>query len=97
MSWFSHWPHSRPRRFRPDGCRGDRAALRRVEVKLLLDNGYAELPIESAHAVAVEALPPIHKDSFDRILVAQAQVEGLTLLALDPVVAKYPGPVRLAG
>lgn len=66
-------------------------------MKLLLDNGYAELPIDSAHAVAVEALPPIHKDPFDRILAAQAQVAGLTLLTLDPVVAKYPGPIRLAG
>lgn len=68
----------------------------RILRRALLDNGYAELPIDSAHAVAVEALPPIHKDPFDRILVAQAQVEGLALLTLDPVVAQYPGPVRLA-
>jgi PIN domain nuclease of toxin-antitoxin system len=39
-------------------------------------------------------LPPIHKDPFDRILVAQAMVEGITLLTVDPVVARYPGPVR---
>jgi PIN domain nuclease of toxin-antitoxin system len=60
----------------------------------LLDNGYSELPIGSEHAVAVENLPPIHKDPFDRILVAQAQVEGITLLTSDPMVAQYPGPVR---
>lgn len=60
----------------------------------LLDNGYAELPVASQHAVAVENLPGIHKDPFDRILVAQAQVEGITLLTVDPVVARYPGPVR---
>lgn len=38
----------------------------------LMDNGYRELSITSAHAVAIEGLPPIHKDPFDRILVAQA-------------------------
>lgn len=69
----------------------------RVLRRALLDNGYAELPIDSAHAVAVETLPPVHKDPFDRILVAQAQAEGLILLTLDPVVAKYPGPIRLVG
>ena len=61
----------------------------------LLDNGYSELPIGSEHAVAIESLPPLHKDPFDRVLVAQAQVEGITLLTADPRVAQYPGPVRL--
>ena len=60
----------------------------------LLDNGYGELVITSAHAVAVDLLPPIHKDPFDRVLVAQAMVEGITLLTADPMVARYPGPVR---
>lgn len=60
----------------------------------LLDNGYSELPITGEHALAFEILPPIHKDLFDRILVAQALAEGITLLTADPVVAKYPGPVR---
>ncbi len=70
----------------------------RVEARLLrrglLDNGYGELPIVSDHVVAIESLPPIHKDPFDRILVAQAAVEGITLLTKDPVVAQYPGPIR---
>jgi len=61
----------------------------------LLDNGYSELPIGSEHVVAIENLPAIHKDPFDRILVAQAQVEGITLLTADPALAKYPGPIRL--
>jgi PIN domain nuclease of toxin-antitoxin system len=61
----------------------------------LLDNGYSELPIGSEHVVAIDNLPAIHKDPFDRILVAQAQVEGITLLTADPTVAKYPGPIRL--
>jgi PIN domain nuclease of toxin-antitoxin system len=60
----------------------------------LLDNGYLELPITSAHAAAVCNLPPIHKDPFDRILVAQAMLEGITLLTTDRKVAKYPGPIR---
>jgi len=60
----------------------------------LLDNGYNELPVLSAHVVAIESLPPIHKDLFDRLLVAQATVEGITLLTLDPVVAEYSGPIR---
>jgi PIN domain nuclease of toxin-antitoxin system len=60
----------------------------------LLDNGYAELPIFSQHVVATESLPPIHKDPFDRILVAQATVEGITLLTVDPSVAQYAGPIR---
>jgi len=61
----------------------------------LLDNGYSELPILSDHVVAIESLPPIHKDPFDRLLVAQATVEGITLLTGDSVVAQYPGPVRM--
>jgi len=60
----------------------------------LLDNGYQELPIASEHAVAIDSLPPIHKDPFDRLLIAQAMVEGITLLTADPLVAQYPGPVR---
>lgn len=60
----------------------------------LLDNGYGELPITSQHAVAIEGLPPIHKDPFDRMLVAQATVEGISLLTTDPLVARYPGPIR---
>jgi PIN domain nuclease of toxin-antitoxin system len=60
----------------------------------LLDNGYSELPIVSDHVVATESLPPIHKDPFDRVLVAQATVEGITLLTIDSLVAQYPGPIR---
>ncbi len=60
----------------------------------LLENGYHELEIKGAHAVAVDGLPPIHKDPFDRILVAQSMVEGILLLTADPQVARYPGPVR---
>ncbi len=66
----------------------------RVLRRSLLDNGYSELSILSEHAVAVDGLPPIHKDPFDRLLVAQATVEGITLVTVDAHVAEYPGPVR---
>ena len=60
----------------------------------LLDNGYNELPLGSEHAVAIDGLPLLHKDPFDRILIAQALVEGIILLTMDPLVAQYSGPVR---
>ena len=60
----------------------------------LIDMGYEELPILGQHAVAVEGLPWIHKDPFDRLLIAQALVEGITLLTVDSTIARYPGPIR---
>lgn len=60
----------------------------------LLLSGYAELPVSSEHAIAVAELPRLHKDPFDRLLVSQSLVEGVTLLTSDPMVARYPGPVR---
>jgi PIN domain nuclease of toxin-antitoxin system len=65
----------------------------RVLRRGLLDNGYLELPITSEHTVFIESLPPIHKDPFDRVLVAQATVEGITLLTADTLIAQYPGPI----
>jgi len=61
----------------------------------LVDNGYEELAIISDHALASDGLPQHHKDPFDRLLVAQANFEGLLLITSDPVVARYPGPLRL--
>lgn len=62
----------------------------------LLDNGYIELAISSAHSAAVATLPDHHKDPFDRLLIAQATVEGITLLTNDEMVAAYKtSPVRL--
>jgi PIN domain nuclease of toxin-antitoxin system len=61
----------------------------------LLDNGYTELPIISDHVVATESLPQLHKDPFDRVLIAQATVEGITLLTTDTLVSQYPGPIRM--
>jgi len=67
----------------------------RVLRRGLRDNGYEELVITSEHALATDGLPPLHKDPFDRILLAQALSEGITLLTADETVAAYPGPVRL--
>jgi PIN domain nuclease of toxin-antitoxin system len=60
----------------------------------LLDNGYLEAPVTSEHASAVALLPPIHKDPFDRMLIAQAAIEGATLLTADRTLAEYAGPIR---
>jgi PIN domain nuclease of toxin-antitoxin system len=61
----------------------------------LLENGYTELPVTGAHATATAGLPAIHRDPFDRMLIAQAIAEELTLVTSDQAVAKYPGPIRL--
>jgi PIN domain nuclease of toxin-antitoxin system len=70
----------------------------KVEPRLLrrglLDNGYVELPITSQHAVNIVGLPPLHKDPFDRLLLAQALIEGVTLVTTDAQLARYSGPVR---
>ena len=63
----------------------------------LRNNGYQELAITGTHAVAVDTLPPIHNDPFDRLLIAQAHAEALTLLTADAVVGQYPGPIRVLG
>ncbi len=90
FSAASLWEIAIKRGLGRDDFRVDPRLLRRG----LLDNGYGELAITSEHAVAVDLLPSIHKDLFDRILVAQSLVEGITLLTTDPLVARYPGPVR---
>jgi PIN domain nuclease of toxin-antitoxin system len=61
----------------------------------LLTNRFIELPVTAVHGAAVARLPLLHRDPFDRILVAQAMIEGVTLLTVDPVVAGYPGDIRL--
>jgi PIN domain nuclease of toxin-antitoxin system len=66
----------------------------RLLLRNLLDNGYIELPVTSRHGIAVLGLPSLHKDPFDRLLIAQAIVEGITLLTVDTTIANYPGPIR---
>lgn len=63
----------------------------------LFDNGYSELPLTGEHACRLGDLPPVHKDPFDRLLVAQAQIEGLSLLTADAVLGGYGAVVRVVG
>jgi PIN domain nuclease of toxin-antitoxin system len=60
----------------------------------LARNGYTEISVTSDHAAFAATLPLLHKDPFDRMLVAQATSEGITLLTADFIVASYPGPIR---
>jgi PIN domain nuclease of toxin-antitoxin system len=55
----------------------------------LTANGFASLPIELGHALRAATLPRIHGDPFDRMLVAQAQIEGLPILTADPAISRY--------
>ena len=70
----------------------------RVDPRLLrrglLDNGYSELAVVGEHVLALGSLPPLHRDLFDRILVAQATIESVMLLTADPQLGRYPGPIR---
>nr|WP_274603982.1 type II toxin-antitoxin system VapC family toxin [Pseudomonas coleopterorum] len=66
----------------------DTVGLRRQ----LLLNGYHELPITAAHGMAVEKLPPIHRDPFDRLLFAQATLESMQLLTADALLSQYGAP-----
>ncbi len=52
-------------------------------------NGFDPLDLEMSHAVRAASLPPIHRDPFDRMLIAQAQVEGIPLLTADPAISRY--------
>jgi len=90
FSAASLWEIAIKRGLGRDDFRVDPRLLRRG----LLDNGYTELPISSQHAVSIDTLPPLHKDPFDRLLLAQALTEGITLLTSDAQLALYPGPVR---
>jgi PIN domain nuclease of toxin-antitoxin system len=74
--------------------RADFSIEPRVLRRAMLDNGYAELSVNSEHAVNIDTLPPLHKDPFDRLLLSQALVEGITLLTADAQLARYKGPVR---
>lgn len=74
--------------------RSDFVVDARLLRRSLLDNGWSELPITSEHTAAIVGLPPLHRDPFDRLLIAQATVEGVTLLTADEQVSAYPGPIR---
>ena len=77
-------------RHRPD-FRVNAAEFRRE----ILNTGSQEINIEIEHILATGNLPAIHKDPFDRILIAQANIQHLTLLTADITIAKYPGDIQL--
>ena len=80
-----------------------KAALRKPDFKVdvtllrpaLSEMGFAELPISGTHAERLGSLPPIHKDPFDRMLVAQSLAEPLVLLTNDGVLADYGDVVKV--
>jgi PIN domain nuclease of toxin-antitoxin system len=90
FSVVSLWEIGIKRGLKKKGFQHDPRVLRRT----MLDDGYEELPVLGQHTVEVDILPPIHKDPFDRILIAQAMVEGITLLTADETIARYPGPIH---
>ena len=68
----------------------DTGVLRRS----LLDGDYTELTMTSQHAIAAAALPLLHSDPFDRMLIGQAATEGFILVTSDHAIAKYSGPIK---
>lgn len=65
-----------------------------VRTKLLQD-GLIELPLTGMHAARLTVLPPLHKDPFDRLMVAQALAEGIAFVTADSLLAGYPGQIVL--
>lgn len=90
FSAASLWEVSIKRGLRRKDFKADPRILRRG----LLDNGYGEIPIHSDHVVVLDSLPAVHKDPFDRILVAQAVAEGIELVTTDSQMLQYGGHVR---
>jgi PIN domain nuclease of toxin-antitoxin system len=80
-----------------------KAGLRRSDFEIDVEQfhaslpqaGFSEMPVRAAHSVAVSKLPGLHRDPFDRMLVAQALLEPLVLVTNDEFLAKYPAPVRM--
>ena len=62
--------------------------------RALLEAGWQELSVQASHVLAVGDLPALHRDPFDRLLLAQANAEALLLITADQQLARYPGPIR---
>jgi PIN domain nuclease of toxin-antitoxin system len=90
FSVCSIWEIAIKRALNKPGFQHDPREIRRY----LLRNGCEELTVQGEHAIAAGSLAPIHQDPFDRMLIAQAMVEGITLLTADAVIAQYPGSIR---
>ena len=91
FSTISIWQVAIKRGLRRSDFRVDPAELRGA----LLHDGHRELLFTSDHALAVQALPPLHRDPFDRALLAQAAKEGLALLTSDRALGRYPGAMQV--
>jgi PIN domain nuclease of toxin-antitoxin system len=65
--------------------------LRIIVERELVQNRWEALPVYLQHTWKLKELPPLHKDPFDRLLVAQALVEDLAIVTKDPLVTMYPG------
>ncbi|MEK6815636.1 MAG: type II toxin-antitoxin system VapC family toxin [Nitrospirota bacterium] len=91
FSAASLWEIAIKRGLRRDDFRIDPDAL----MAALRESGFLELPIAATHAVGVAQLPPIHKDPFDRLLVAQSMAEPMTLLTNDATLADYWDGVKV--
>ena len=66
------------------------APLRTIIESQMRDNGIEILPVTLPHVFALENLPPIHKDPFDRLLIAQSIAENIPVLSVDSVFKNYP-------
>jgi len=88
-SVVSLWEVAIKQRLGREDFRYDARLLRRN----LRDNRFQEMPVTGEHAVAVQGLPPLHRDPFDRLLIAQATAEGIMFMTCDPAIARYPGPI----
>ena len=62
---------------------------------ILLKAGFTEIAFNGRHGLATRYMPPIHRDPFDRAMIAQANIEGLTLVTADALLAEYPARVLL--
>ncbi len=89
FSAASLWEIAIKRALDRDDFRVDPVRLHHV----LRENGYIELPITAAHALGLDTLPRLHKDPFDRMLLAQAAADGLTLVTSDTALGQYPGSI----
>ena len=66
----------------------------RILRRELLNNDYQELVLTAEHTLAISELPLLHRDPFDRMLIAQANIENMTLLTSDSLVSQYPGAIK---
>lgn len=66
----------------------------RLLYRQALDNGYEEIVVTSAHTMSVQSIPHLHRDPFDRLMLAQAMAEGMVLLTADRLILQYGPPAR---